>query len=274
MDTLTIATWNVNSLRARMAHVEAWLQANPVDVLALQETKMTDDLFPTEAFLAMGYESVFVGQKSYNGVAVLSRRGFASRGVKVLPHAPEAQKRFLSVNVAGIQVVCVYVPNGSEVGCDKYHYKMAWLHALQAWVEAFLKQDMPLVLLGDFNIAPFDHDTHDPAVWQGKVLASDAERQHYQDLLALGMVDIGHHMAPDAVDQFSWWDYRAGAFRRNQGCRIDLLLANTALAQQCLRYHIDTTPRSWDKPSDHTPVVATFAAPPKEMVPASHISSS
>ncbi len=258
METCSIATWNVNSLRARMPHVVAWLKDNPVDVLALQETKMTDDLFPVEAFLELGYQSVFCGQKSYNGVAILSRRQFETRGIKILPHAPGDQKRFLSVRVAGIQVVCVYVPNGSEVGSDKYHYKLAWLDALQAWTAAALKRSEPLVMLGDFNIAPYDEDTYDPMVWQNQVLASAPERQHYQDLLAAGMTDLSMQMGMTPDQRFSWWDYRAGAFRRNHGCRIDLILANAFLAQRCHSCHIDATPRTWDKPSDHAPVVAVF----------------
>lgn len=245
-----IATWNVNSLKARFDHVISWLENNSVDVLALQELKTLS--FDTSQFIAMGYQVYYVGQKAYNGVAILSKVPALKRPVKVLMHAPENQARFLALEFPNTTVVCVYVPNGSEVGCDKYSYKLAWLDALEAWLEAKLTQGKPLVILGDFNIAPFEHDTFNPKIWNGKVLASEPERQRYYNLINLGLVDIH-----DPESSFTWWDYRAGAFSRNNGCRIDLVLATKSL--NAVNYHVDKIPRAWDKPSDHCPVIVEFA---------------
>lgn len=248
----SIATWNVNSIKARQDHVLSWLQDNPVDILALQELKTLD--FCPKLFEAIGYNAEFVGQKAYNGVALLSKKKVLKRPIKFLVHAPEDQARFLAVEFENCTVVCVYVPNGSEVGSDKYLYKLAWLDALEAWFVARLQKPKDIVILGDFNIAPEDSDVYDPKVWQGKILASDKERQRLANLINLGLVDL----KPDGEGRFTWWDYRAGAFAKDKGCRIDLILANTNLAKQILSTKIDPKPRSWDKPSDHCPVIATF----------------
>lgn len=247
--TWKIATWNVNSLKARHEHVLNWLDSNPIDILALQELKSLN-ICP-EDFERLGYKVYYVGQKAYNGVAILTKFPIKKRPIKFLMHAPENQARFLAIDYEDTTVVCVYVPNGSEVGTDKYLYKLAWLDALEAWLYAKLKTQNRLVILGDFNIAPFNHDTFDPNVWNGKVLASEPERLRYHNLIDLGLVDIH-----DSSHKFTWWDYRAGAFAKDNGCRIDLVLATPSLVP--VSYQVDKLPRSWPKPSDHCPVVVEF----------------
>lgn len=254
----TVASWNVNSIRARLDHVVRWLDEHRPDALALQETKVQDDDFPHEAFAELGYECAVVGQKSYNGVAVLSRRPLEVLAT-TLPGFDDPQARVLAVAFDDFALLDLYVPNGSAVGSDKYDYKLAWLEALTAWVEALLASHPALLVVGDFNIAPADADVHDPAAWQGKVLCSDAERAHLEALLALGLSDV-FRTFEQPPGSFSWWDYRQAAFRRNRGLRIDLILASGALAPRVCACHIDRTPRGWDKPSDHAPVVAELQA--------------
>ncbi len=254
----TVASWNVNSIRARLDHVLRWLDEHRPDALALQETKVQDDDFPHEAFAELGYECAVVGQKSYNGVAVLSRRPLDVLAT-ALPGFDDPQARVLAVALDDFALLDLYVPNGSAVGSDKYDYKLAWLEALTAWVETLLASHPALLVVGDFNIAPADADVHDPAAWQGKVLCSDAERAHLEALLALGLSDV-FRAFEQPPESFSWWDYRQAAFRRNRGLRIDLILASSALAPRVSACHIDRTPRTWDKPSDHAPVVAELQA--------------
>ncbi|MCB1746549.1 MAG: exodeoxyribonuclease III [Gammaproteobacteria bacterium] len=254
----TIATWNVNSIRARLDHVSDWLQANPVDLLALQETKVQDDDFPHQRFAALGYQLACVGQKSYNGVAVLARRPLAVLA-RQLPGFDDDQARLLAVEHAGMLVVDVYVPNGASVGSDKYAYKLAWLDALAAWLETLLAQYDEVLVAGDFNIAPGDADVHDPQAWDEKILCSTPERERLARLQALGLSDAFRAFA-QAPASFSWWDYRAAGFRRNRGLRIDLILVSAALAARLRACHIDVGPRGLDKPSDHAPVIAEFAS--------------
>lgn len=259
-----IATWNVNSIKTRHAQVLQWLVENPVDILALQELKTLE--FAASDFAKLGYHIEYVGQKAYNGVAILSKVAPIKRPIKFLVHAPENQARFLVCELPTVTIICVYVPNGSKITSDKYHYKLAWLDALEAWLSARLAQAQKnLVILGDYNIAPEIADTYDPMVWEGKVLASVPERTRYQNLLALGLVDAYSYAASASTainlsgPRFTWWDYRAGAFAKNNGCRIDLILANTGLIETMESFVVDASPRALVQPSDHCPVVATFS---------------
>ena len=251
-----VATWNVNSLRARLAHVVDWLAAESPDLLAIQETKTQDPQFPIDVIAAAGYSAIFSGQKTYNGVAILSK----SPGTTVstdLPTLDDPQRRVLVANYADMTLVNLYVPNGSAVDSDKYTYKLRWLDVLANYLEELLTQHGKLVVVGDFNIAPQDIDVHDPAAWQGKVLVSQRERESLQRLLALGLQDCFRVLRPQDSG-FSWWDYRAGSFRRDHGMRIDLILANVTMSANLIACNVDKTPRGWTKPSDHTPVVAEF----------------
>lgn len=253
---LKIASWNVNSLRARITHVLEWLETDRPEVLALQETKLEDELFPTEAFVEAGYTAVFSGQKAYNGVALLST--LSPRDVSTeLPGVDNDQSRLVAASYGDIRVLNVYVPNGQAVGSDKYTYKLAWLDGLRQLVQRELREHAQLVVLGDFNVAPDDQDVHDPELWEGSVLCSEPERAAFRRLLELGLAD-SFRLFDQPPDTFSWWDYRAGAFRRNLGLRIDLILVSAGLRPYCVRSRIDTTPRKRERPSDHAPVVAEF----------------
>lgn len=255
-----IATWNVNSLKVRLPHVLNWLAAEQPDVLALQETKTQDINFPVEAIQEAGYEYIFAGQKTFNGVALLSKTP-AQNVITDLPDFEDPQRRVLGARFGNknesIFVLDLYVPNGSEVGSEKYTYKLAWLEALHNYVKKLLTEEQHVILLGDFNVAPEDRDVHDPEAWQGKVLVSDPEREALRMVCNEGMVDVFRQF--DQEDRlFSWWDYRMLGFRRNHGLRIDLILASKALSELCKSSHIDKEPRRLEKPSDHTPVVAEF----------------
>lgn len=256
---LKIATWNVNSLTVRLPQVLNWLGEQQPDILALQETKLTDPAFPTLDFADVGYQAVFSGQKTYNGVAILSRLP-ATDLVTDLPGFADPQRRVLGATVGTVRVVNLYVPNGQAVGSEKYAYKLAWLERLIAWLQAELSRHAHLVVLGDFNIAPDDRDVHDPAAWAGQVLCSEPERQAFRQLLALGLTDT-FRLFPQEERSFSWWDYRAAAFRRNIGLRIDHILASAALATHCAACQVDKTPRRLERPSDHAPVIAEFTVP-------------
>lgn len=256
MATFKIATWNVNSLRARLPHVLTWLkQANP-DVLALQETKLPDTDFPLDAIEEVGYSVISSGQKSYNGVAILSRDKVEDVIVD-LPGVEDPQRRILGVMLDGIRVINLYVPNGEHVLSQKYEYKLTWLKNLDQFLKKELKKHPKIILLGDFNIAPQEIDVHHPKRWQDQVLFSTPERQAFSDLLQVGFQDCFRQLAP-AKQEFSWWDYRLNAFQRNMGLRIDHILASTPLAPQCRQCYVDKTPRGWERPSDHAPVVAEF----------------
>ena len=253
---MKLATWNVNSLKVRLPQVLQWLESSPVDVLCLQETKLTDDKFPVAEIEAAGYQVAFTGQKTYNGVAILSRHPI-TEVVKNNPLFPDEQQRIISATIEGMRIVCAYVPNGQAVGSDKYDYKLRWLEALIQWLEAELQRCPSLALLGDYNIAPTDADVHDPAAWQDQVLVSAPERAAFERLCALPLADA-FRLFPQAEKLYSWWDYRQMAFRRNRGLRIDHILLSPSLAQRCSACEIDKLPRKWEQPSDHTPVIATL----------------
>lgn len=250
---MKLATWNVNSLKVRLPHVLDWLSANPVDALCLQETKQQDGDFPQAALQDAGYHSVFSGQKTYNGVAILSREPVSDVQAGI-PGFEDEQKRVLAATLGDIRVVDVYIPNGSEVDSDKYHYKLKWMDALHGWLREELARHPKLVLLGDYNIAPEDCDVYDPVAWQGNVLVSEAERDRFGRLLALGLRD-SFRLFEQPEQSYSWWDYRMMAFRRNLGLRIDHILIGEALVAQCKSCVIDRAPRKLERPSDHAPVV-------------------
>jgi exodeoxyribonuclease-3 len=254
--SFTIATWNVNSLKVRLPQVLDWLAATPVDVLALQETKLQDPNFPVDEITAAGYQVVFSGQAAYNGVALLSRQP-AQDIIVAIPGHDDPQRRVLGATIGGVRVLNLYVPNGESLASPKYQYKLTWLSHLANLVANELKTHPKLVILGDFNIAPADADVHDPAEWMGRVLFSEAERGALQAVIDLGLVDC-FRLHPQAEKSFTWWDYRLNGFKRNRGLRIDHILASKALADQCARCVIDKAPRASERPSDHAPVLAEF----------------
>ena len=253
---MKIATWNVNSLNVRLGHVREWLGSAAPDVLALQEIKQITEAFDLAAFAEIGYQGLASGQKTYNGVAVASLET-PTDPVTDFPGFEDPQRRILATTINGVRVVNLYVPNGQSLDSDKYVYKLGWLTALKNFLVAELAAHENLVVLGDFNIAPDDRDVHDPEKWGDDILCSPAEREALQGLLNLGLVDVFRQF-PQEEKKFSWWDYRAAGFRRNAGLRIDLILASTALAEKCRACYIDREPRTWERPSDHTPVVAEF----------------
>src|SRR5512135_2413979 len=248
---MKLATWNVNSLKVRLPHLLEWLAANPMDVVCLQETKQQDADFPQAALQEAGYHSAFSGQKTYNGVAILSREpiGEVQYGI---PNFDDEQKRVIAATIGGVRVVCVYIPNGQSVDSDKYQYKLKWLAALTAWLKEELVKYPRLALLGDYNIAPEDRDVYDPQAWQGNVLVSEPERDAFRRLQQLGLRDA-FRLFEQPEKSYSWWDYRAMAFRRNMGLRIDHILISSAL--HCSASSIDKAPRKLERPSDHTPVI-------------------
>ncbi|MDQ1831671.1 exodeoxyribonuclease III [Massilia scottii] len=255
---MKIATWNVNSLKVRLAHLLQWLEANPVDVLCLQETKLTDDKFPISEINAAGYEVAFSGQKTYNGVAILSKLPLTDV-IRNNPMFPDEQQRILAATIGGVRFICAYVPNGQAVDTDKYAYKLAWLASLRDWLadEMRAHADGGLAILGDYNIAPEDRDVHDPVAWAGQVLCSDKERAALTALVDLGLTDA-FRLFEQADKSFSWWDYRQLGYQKNKGLRIDHILLSDALAKRCTACAIDRVPRKWEQPSDHAPVIATL----------------
>jgi exodeoxyribonuclease-3 len=254
---MKIATWNVNSLKVRVPHVLEWLASAQPDVLVLQEIKQVTEAFDADSFEAAGYKSVASGQKTYNGVAVISR-GETTDIVTDFPGFEDPQRRILASTIDGVRVVNLYVPNGSSVGSEKYEYKLGWLAALKNFLAAELVRHEKLVVLGDFNIAPEDRDVHDPEKWGEDILCSPPERAALKELIDLGLIDVFRQFdQPEKT--FSWWDYRAAGFRRNAGLRIDLILASETLAAACKSSYIDREPRTWERPSDHTPVIAEFS---------------
>jgi len=252
---MKIATWNVNSLKVRLPHLLEWLAENPVDAVCLQETKSEDKNFPAAELQQAGYNAVFSGQKTYNGVAIISRQPISNVQCGI-PGFEDEQKRVIAATINGVRVVCVYIPNGQEVGSDKYQYKLKWLAALTAWLKDELAKYPRLALLGDYNIAPEDRDVYDPAAWKDVVLVSEPERAAFKGLLALGLSDA-FRLFDQAEKSYSWWDYRMMAFRRNMGLRIDHILISPAL--QCTSCIIDKAPRKLERPSDHTLVIAEVA---------------
>ncbi|WP_186148551.1 exodeoxyribonuclease III [Burkholderia gladioli] len=257
---MKIATWNVNSLNVRKQHVLDWLATSHADVLCLQELKLTDDKFPKADLEAAGYRSWFTGQKTYNGVAILVRDTLGvdeTDVVKNIPGFEDPQQRVIAATVNGVRIVSAYFPNGQAPDSEKFVYKLQWLDALQAWLKDELTRHPKLALLGDYNIAPEDRDVHDPAKWEGQNLVSPQERAHFATLLEMGFVDAFRHFEqPEKT--FTWWDYRMMGFRRNAGLRIDHILLSPALAGTLTACEVDRVPRTWEQPSDHTPVIATI----------------
>lgn len=253
---MKITTWNVNSLRVRLPQLLDWLAANPVDVIGIQETKLTDGDFPGEAIAAAGYQWIHSGQKTYNGVALISRHPLQDVS-RDIPGFADEQKRVIAATILGVRVINVYVPNGQAVGSEKYEYKLRWLAALKEYIQAELAAHPRLAVTGDFNIAPADDDVHDPAAWKDQILCSAQEREAFQGLLATGLKD-SFRLAEQAPASFTWWDYRQAGFRRNLGLRIDHVLASNALAERFESSIIDVGPRRNDRPSDHTPLTSLF----------------
>ncbi|MGJ4804778.1 exodeoxyribonuclease III [Luteimonas sp. SDU82] len=256
---MRIASWNVNSLNVRLPHLTQWLQSFAPDVVGLQETKLDDLRFPDDALAALGYRSVFCGQKTYNGVAILARDRAIGEVQYGIPGFEDEQKRVIAATVGDVRIVNLYVVNGQDVGTDKYAYKLRWLEAVRAWLADELVRHPRMVVLGDFNIAPDARDVHDPTVWNdGHILTSAAERDALQRLLALGLHDA-FRLHSEEAGIFSWWDYRQAAFRRNLGLRIDLTLVSDALRAQAVESGVDREPRTWERPSDHAPAWVRLA---------------
>lgn len=253
---MRIATWNVNSLTVRLEHVLTWMQSAAIDVLMVQETKVTDDKFPQQALESAGFHVAYMGQKTYNGVAIIARDPI-EEVMYGFPEWEDEQKRVIAATVKGLRLVNVYVPNGSSVGSEKYQYKMAWLEACQRYLRSVLDQYDQVVLAGDFNIAPKDCDVHDPKAWEGHVLVSPPEREAYQAILGLGLEDSFDQLYEEGP-RFTWWDYRQAGFRRNLGLRIDHLCVTPSVLKKASACLIDPDPRGWERPSDHTPVVLTL----------------
>jgi exodeoxyribonuclease III len=250
---MKIASWNVNSLNVRLPHLIEWLSSAAPDVVALQETKLENAKFPVDAISALGYRCVFSGQKTYNGVAILARDD-PSEPVTDISGLDDPQRRILVATVGGVRIVNLYVVNGQAVGSEKYAYKLDWLARVRTFLEAEMLRFPQMIVLGDFNIAPDDRDVHDPAAWHEQILCSTPERAALKSLIDLGLHDT-FRLLEDAGGHYSWWDYRQAAFRRNLGLRIDLILASDALRARCRAASIDRTPRTWERPSDHTPVI-------------------
>lgn len=254
---MKLATWNVNSVIARLPLVTKWLAEARPSVLCLQELKCTDEKFPAEAFAELGYKSVSFGQKTYNGVAIIAseeltnvQRGFAD-------DEEGAHARLLAATVEGVRVVNVYIPNGAFVGSDKYRFKLEWMRRLRAFFDESYDENDSVLLCGDFNVAPEERDVHDPEQWEGRILFSKRERAALNEIKDWGFVDA-FRLHTDEGGHFSWWDYRQGSFRRNAGLRIDHIWTSEKLAARCKASWIDKEPRGWERPSDHTPVVAEF----------------
>ena len=253
---MKIATWNVNSMKVRLPHVLEWLTAHSPDVLVLQEIKQLTEMFPQDELAAAGYTSLANGQKTYNGVAVISKEEPQDPDLE-LPGLDDPQRRVLAVTIGGVRVINLYVPNGSEVGSEKYQYKLGWLRTLRDYLAAQMEKYENLVVLGDFNIAPADEDVYDPEKWGEGILCSPLERAALAELLDLGLADVFRKF-DQPEKSFSWWDYRAAMFRRNAGLRIDLILTSDAMTKRCTASYVDREPRTWERPSDHAPVVAEF----------------
>jgi len=254
---MKIATWNINSITVRLPHVLEWAKVNRPDVLCLQEIKCKDDKFPADSFRELGYTAEVFGQPTYNGVATLSLAR-VSDVQKGFPGDPaDAHCRLLAATVGGIRIVNVYIPNGSYVGSDKYSFKLDWFARLRTFFDECCDPQQPLVLCGDFNVAPEDRDVHDPKLWAGKIMCSEPERAALRVIEDWGLIDVFREHHEDS-GVFSWWDYRGGAFPKNHGLRIDHIWATEPLAETCTAVWIDKKPRELERPSDHAPVVAIF----------------
>ncbi|MBY0475609.1 MAG: exodeoxyribonuclease III [Nitrosomonas sp.] len=255
---MKLATWNVNSLKVRLPQVIDWLFENKPDVLCLQEIKVIDENFPIDEIMTAGYESVFIGQKTYNGVAILSKQK-ASKVITAIPGLADEQKRIIAATYGDLRVICAYVPNGDHVESEKYEYKLRWLPAFTQWLQQELIDYKNLAVLGDFNIAPEDRDVYDAELWKGKVLCSEPERTAFRNILNLGLTD-SFRLFEQPEKSYTWWDYRMMAFRRNQGLRIDHILLSNELSSACVTCIVDKTMRKLERPSDHAPVWVELSA--------------
>jgi len=252
---MKIASWNVNSLKVRLPHVLLWLEKTQPDVLVLQETKTIDENFPAEEIMAAGYQVVYSGQKTYNGVAILCKEQYLIEDVVTdLPSLEDPQRRILVATINGVRILNLYVVNGAEVGSEKFDYKLNWLEKVTDWVTEQSQQYKKMVILGDFNIAPDDRDVHNPKSWHERILCSTPERNALKKLLNIGFTD-SFRLFEQEEKTYSWWDYRSGGFDKNMGLRIDLILVSQLLTEQCIASYIDPEPRAWERPSDHAPVI-------------------
>jgi exodeoxyribonuclease-3 len=255
---MIVASWNVNSITVRLPHILAWLAKYKPNVLCLQETKIVDDKFPKEAFTELGYQIEYSGEKSYNGVAIIADRPILNLRKGLIGFDESQSKRFIEGQIDFLPILNVYIPNGSAVGSDKYLYKLQWMGSLLDHLEKFHKADKPLILLGDFNIAPSDSDVFDPEKVKGTIMVSDLEREALEKIRQWGLID-SFRLLNQGGGFYTWWDYQQGAFRRNMGFRIDHIWVSSPVAQQCKKAFIDKEPRKWERPSDHAPVVIEFA---------------
>lgn len=255
---MIIATWNVNSILARMSSVMRWIDMARPDVLCMQETKCTDDKFPILLFQERGYQCQLFGQQSYNGVAILTRETCDTTHRGYPGDDETAQSRLITTTVNGIHIVNVYIPNGQMVGSEKFAFKLSWMERLREFFDAQYDKSTPVLLCGDFNVAPEERDVHDPRLWQGRIMFSQQERETLQRIKDWGFTDA-FRLHTEEGGKFSWWDYRAGAFRRNLGLRIDHVWISDSLVAKNARTWIDMEPRTWEKPSDHAPVLAEFS---------------
>lgn len=253
---MKIASWNVNSLKVRLPHLLEWVGAAQPDVVALQEIKQVTDDFPVDTFTEHGYHAIASGQRTYNGVATLARAPLTD-ALTDLDHFPDPQRRILATTVDGVRVVNFYVPNGQRLASEKYEYKLEWLAAARDYLASELERNERVVVLGDFNIAPDDRDVYDPVAWGEDIHTSGPERDALGEIVKLGLTDVFRKF-PQPEKTFSWWDYRRGRFRRNAGLRIDLVLASPAMTERCTACYVDREPRTWERPSDHAPIVAEF----------------
>ncbi|MEE9327228.1 MAG: exodeoxyribonuclease III [Cocleimonas sp.] len=253
-----IVSWNVNSLKVRLPHVLQWLEKAKPDVLVLQETKTIDENFPQGEIEVAGYQVVYSGQKTYNGVAILCKENlFIEDVVMDIPDLDDPQRRILAATINGIRILDLYVVNGAEVGSEKFAYKLNWLEKVTNWVEEQAKVYDKFVILGDFNIAPGDRDVHNPKSWHERILCSTPERDALQKIKNIGFTD-SFRLFEQEDATYSWWDYRSGGFDKNMGLRIDLILTSTLLTEQCTASYVDPEPRGWERPSDHAPVISEF----------------
>jgi len=255
---MKIASWNVNSLKVRLPHVLLWLEKTKIDILVLQETKLIDENFPADEIHAAGYQVVYSGQKTYNGVAILCKEEYLIEDVVTdLPNLNDPQRRILSATINGIRILNLYVVNGAEVGSEKFSYKLDWLEKVTDWVREQSKIYKKIVILGDFNIAPTNRDVHNPKSWNERILCSTPERNALKSIINIGFSD-SFRLFEQEDNTYSWWDYRSGGFDKNMGLRIDLILVSTLLIEQCIASYIDPEPRGWERPSDHAPIIAEF----------------
>lgn len=255
---MVIASWNVNSIRARLEHVKTWLAAHNPDVLLVQELKATE--FPALLFKELGYESEAVTQKSYNGVAILSRQPIQVISTTLIGDEMDSHARFLEAVINGIRIANIYLPNGNPVGTDKFFYKLAWMDRLHRQMQLWLKTGVPTVVGGDFNVIPEDIDCHKPSSWMHDALFQPEPRARYRALLEIGYTDAFRHLHPGEGGQFTFWDYFRKAFEHNRGIRIDHFLLSPELKERLETCEIDKGPRAMEKPSDHTPIVIRLAA--------------